>query len=247
MANNSVKTGGILAGCGCLFGLAPLIVSALAAAVGSNIGNTLHWYTLFTAPFGAIIVLVGLIGAIVGTTKSTPEDFVESISPTSETSKEDTVPAGSTEVTPVVLPPLPIMLARSVKLAYAIGFGVLLVSCGMRVTLFQPMSGILTVFDLVPVFFAGWFVYLARNANDGLAFLHLHRSQNIVSIAGCVTGLYPLAYLSDNLSMLSDSDIDQFQWGGTIITGLIPMIASIASLVFANIARAKYRASISKS
>jgi hypothetical protein len=61
MANNSVKTGGILAGAGCVFGLAPLVISFAAAAVGSDIGNTLHWYTLFTAPVGAVIVIIGLV------------------------------------------------------------------------------------------------------------------------------------------------------------------------------------------
>jgi hypothetical protein len=116
----------------------------------------------------------------------------------------------------------------------------------MRVTLFQPMSGILTFFDLVPAAFAAWFVYLARNAQNGLQFLRLHQSQMIVSIAGCVAGLYPLVYLSDNISLMSDPDIEKFQWGGTIITGLIPLIASIASLIFAAIARARYRASIAK-
>jgi hypothetical protein len=68
----------------------------------------------------------------------------------------------------------------------------------------------------------------------------------VVSIAGCVVGLYPLVYLTDNISMLGDEGGDDFQWGGTIITGLIPLLASIASLVFAGIARSRYRASITK-
>jgi hypothetical protein len=102
------------------------------------------------------------------------------------------------------------------------------------------------LFDLVPAFFAGWFVFLARNAHEGLGFLRLYQSQLVVSIAGCVVGLYPLVYLSGDISLLSDQDIEKFQLGGTIITGLIPLIASIASLTFAAIARAGYRASIAK-
>ena len=247
MADNSVKVGGITAGAGCLFGLAPLIISVAAAAVGSDIGNVLHWYTFFTAPAGAVVVIIGLIMAIVGASRKTPEEFAKSVSTVAD---EDSARATSSEnkaVAPVTLPPLSASLARSVKLAYAIGFGVVLVSCVMRVTLFQPMSGILTFFDLVPAAFAAWFVYLARNAQNGLQFLRLHQSQMIVSIAGCVVGLYPLVYLSDNISLLSDADVEKFQWGGTIITGLIPLIASIASLIFAAIARARYRASIAKS
>lgn len=252
MADNSVKTGGIIAGSGCLFGLAPMIVSVAALAVGSNIGNTLHWYTFFTAPVGAIVVIVGLVTAIVGASKSSPEDLARSVLPSAEKTdsgmpdrQSDADPG--TPPAPVVLPPLPVSLARIVKLAYAVGFGVVLVSCVMRVTLFQSGSGILTLFDLVPAFFAGWFVLIARKSDDGLQFLRLVRSQMVVAIAGCVVGLYPLVYLTDNIALMGDPDVDQFQWGGTIITGLIPLIASVASLVFSGIARARYRASIAKS
>lgn len=244
MSTNSAKTGGIVAGAGCLFGLAPLIVSLLAAAVGSNIGNTLHWYTFFTAPMGAIVVVVGLVMAIVATTKTQPEEFAATIMPgAKKQSAGGTESAGATS-TPIELPPVPKGVARAVKIAYAVGFGVLLVSCILRVTLFQPMGGVLTVFDLLPAAFAGWFVLLARKAHIGLQFLRLHRSQMIVSIAGCFVGLYPLLFLEENISMLSDSGIDRFQWAGTIITGLIPMAASVASLVFAEVARSQYRSSI---
>jgi hypothetical protein len=222
MATNKIKTGGILAGAGCLFGLAPLGISFAAAAVGSDIGNTLHWYTFFTAPAGAVVVIVGLVIAIVGANKSTASDFAE-----------------STKL--AELAPLPSVLARSVKLAYAVGFGIVLVSCVMRVTMFQPFSGILTLFDLVPVFFAGWFVFLARNAHEGLGFLRLYQSQLIVSIAGCVAGLWAFVQLDTSLSLLEYDDSGAFELIGTIITGFIPAVASLASLIFAGVVRAKYR------
>jgi hypothetical protein len=250
MADNSVKIGGITAGAGCLFGLAPLIISFAAAAVGSDIGNGLHWYTFFTAPVGAVFVIIGLIMAIVGASRKTPEEFAKTVSTVSDDDAARSATAKEKPVAPATLPPLPASLARWVKLAYAIGFGVVLVSCVMRVTLFQPLSGIMTFFDMVPVVFAAWFVFLARNAQDGLQFLRLHQSQMIVSIAGCVVGLYPLVYLSDDISMLIEPNVDgldKFQWGGTVITGLIPPLASIASLIFAGIVRARYRASIAKS
>jgi hypothetical protein len=240
MANNSVKTGGILAGGGCLFGLAPLIISFIALAFGSDIGNVLHWYTFFTAPVGAVVVIAGLIIAIVGANKSTASDFAESgTAPQSQGNKSGT--ASPTAAKPVELPPLPAGLARSVKLAYAVGFGIVLVSCVMRVTIFQPFSGILTLFDLVPVFFAGWFIFLARNAQDGLGFLRLYQSQFVVSIAGCVVGLWPLVTLDTSLSLLEYDDSGAFQLIGTVITGFIPAVASLASLIFAGVVRAKYR------
>ncbi len=190
--------------------------------MGSDIGNTLHWYTFFTAPIGAVVVIVGLIIAIIGANKSTASDFAES-------------------TTSVELPPLPPGLARLVKLAYAVGFGIVLVSCVMRVTMFQPFSGFLTLFDLVPVFFAGWFVFLARNAHDGLKFLRLYQSQLVVSIAGCVAGLWPFIQLDTSLSLLEYDDSGAFELIGTIITGFIPAVASLASLIFAGVVRARYR------
>lgn len=218
MANSSVKTGGILAGSGFLFGLAPLAISLAAAAVGSDIGNTLHWYTFFTAPIGAVVVIVGLIIAIIGANKSTASDF-----------------AGSTKS--VELPPLPSGLARLVKIAYAVGFGIVLVSCVMRVV---PMFwGLLTLLELIPVFFAGWIVFLARNAHDGLGFLRLYQTQLLVSIAGCVTVLWPFGNTLSGLAY--DGSISSASFELILITGQIPQIMSIASLVFAGIVRARYR------
>jgi hypothetical protein len=249
MAKNLVKTGGILAGSGCLFGLAPLIISFAAAAVGSDIGNTLHWYTFFTAPAGAIVVIVGLVIAIVGASKSTASDFVESAEVSNESAEvsEANESGVAAEAKPVELPPLPVGLARTIKITYAFGFVVILVSCVMRVTIFQPFSGILTLFDLVPVFFAGWFVFLARNAHEGLGFLRLYQSQLVVSIAGCVVGLWPLVTLDTSLQLLAFGDVDVFQLVGSTITSLIPAVASLASLVFAGVVRAMYRRGLKSS
>jgi hypothetical protein len=239
MANKQIKQGGIVAGAGCLFAIAPIVVALVAVPFNSDIGNTLPWLTFLTAPAGAIAVIVGIIMAIVGSSKSKPEDLVKGAA-------SGAVPTPSaTPATAVSLPPLSRGLARSVKLAYAFGFGVVLVSCVMRVTLFQPGFSILTIFDMVPAFFAGWLVWLARKSSEGLHFLRLAQSQMIVSIAGCVVGLWPLIFLEEHIALLDSDGIDRFQWAGTIITGLIPFAASIASLIFAGIARAIYRRSIS--
>jgi hypothetical protein len=246
-ANKSIKTGGILAGAGCLFGIAPLALALAAAAIGSDAANVLPWATYLTAPVGAVVVIVGLIIAIVGATKSTPEDLAKSVSTIADKSGSKTAAGPGTPSAPVALPPLSDSLARSVKIAYAFGFVVLLVSCAMRVTIFQPFSGILTFFDLVPVFFAGWFVFLARNAQNGLQFLRLVQAQMIVSIAGCVVGLWPLITLDTSLGLLEYGDVDVFQLVGTAITSLIPAVASLASLIFAGVARARYRRGLKSS
>lgn len=240
MANKEIKKGGIVAGAGCLFAITPIVVALVVVPFSSDIGNTLPWLTFLTAPAGAIAVIVGIVMAIVGSSKSKPEDLVKGTA-------SGAVPTPSaTPATAVSLPPLSRGLARSVKLAYAIGFGVVLVSCVMRVTLFQPGFSILTLFDMVPAFFAGWLVWLARKSSEGLHFLRLAQSQMFVSIAGCLAGLWPLLLLEENIEMLNAEEIDQFQWAGTIITGLIPFAASIASLIFAGIARVIYRRSISR-
>lgn len=212
-------TGGILAGAGCIFGLAPLIISFIAMlAFGIDIGF-LHWYVFDTAPVGAAVVIVGFIISIVGANKSTASDFAES--------------TRSVELPPL---PLPSGLARLVKLAYAVGFGIVLVSCVMRVTMFW---GLLTLLELIPVFFAGWLVFLARNAHDGLGFLRLYQTQLLVSIAGCVAVLWPFGNTLSRLA--SDDSVSSASFELIAITGQIPLIASIASLVFAGIVRAIYR------
>jgi hypothetical protein len=142
---------------------------------------------------------------------------------------------------PVELPPLPSGLARTVKFAYAFGFVVVLIGCVMRVTIFQPFSGIMILFDFVPVIFAGWFVFLARKAHEGLGFLRLYQSQLFVSIAGCVVALWPLVTLDTSLQLLASGSGNASQLVGTAITDFIPAVASLASLVFAGVVRAKYR------
>ena len=247
MVNKEIKKGGIIAGAGCLFAIAPIAVAVIAVQFSSDIGNVLPWLTFLTAPAGAVAVIVGIIIAIVGASTSKPEDLVKAEASGAGPASRATVTSSAEPATPASLPPLSRGLARSVKLAYAIGFVVVLVSCVVRATLFQPGFSILTIFDLVPAFFAGWLVWLARGSSEGLHFLRLVQSQLIVSIAGCVFGLWPLINLRANIEMLDFDGIDRFQWAGTIITDLIPFAASVSSLVFASIARSRYRESIAKS
>jgi hypothetical protein len=255
MAKSSVKTGGILAGAGCVFGIAPMAIMFAIGGIASVLGmdlnalnglSVLGWFTFFTAPLGAVVVIVGLVIAIVGATKSTSSDFAESAMST-----QGQVKSGGTgtpsDAKPVELPPLPSGLARTVKIAYAFGFVVVLVGCVMRVTVFQPFSGIMVFFDFVPAIFAGWFVFLARNAHEGLGFLRLYQSQLFVSIAGCVVALWPLVTLDTTLSLLEYDDSAAFSLVGTAITDFIPAVASLASLVLAGVVRTMYRRGLKSS
>jgi hypothetical protein len=255
MAKSSIKTGGILAGAGCVFGIAPMAImfaiGGIAWVLGMDMNalnglSVLGWFTFYTAPLGAVVVIVGLVIAIVGATKSTSSDFAESAMSTQGQAK-----AGGTgtpsDVKPVELPPLPSVLARTVKIVYAFGFVVVLVGCAMRVTIFQPYSGIMILFEFVPVIFAGWFVFLARNAHEGLGFLRLYQSQLVVSIAGCVVGLWPLITLDTSLSLLAYDDSAAFELVGTVITDFIPTVASLASLIFAGVVRTMYRRGLKSS
>lgn len=63
-AQNGRRSGKITMGVGCLFGLAPMAISVIALFFGSGIGNVLHWYTLYTAPIGLGVFLVGLVIAM---------------------------------------------------------------------------------------------------------------------------------------------------------------------------------------
>ena len=218
MAISSFKKGALLASAGFIIAIAPIAISNVARVLGIDIGNGLQALPLVTAPVVAMLVIMGFVIAIIGASKSTASDFAES--------------AMSVE-----LPPLPSGLARTVKIAYVFGFVVVLVGHVMRTTIFPPVSEITSPFDLVPVIFAGWFVFLARNAHEGLGFLRLYRSQLVVSIAGCVAG---------GVFLLVTTGGDVFQIVGTEIIGLIPLGASVASIVFAGVARWRYRQSIAK-
>jgi hypothetical protein len=192
---------------------------------------------------------VGLVIAIVGASRSTASDFSESAAVSNESAEvsEADESGVAAEIKPVGLPPLPSGLARTVKIVYAFGFVVVLVGCAMRVTIFQPYSGIMILFEFVPVIFAGWFVFLARNAHEGLGFLRLYQSQLVVSIAGCVVGLWPLITLDTSLSLLAYDDSAAFELVGTVITDFIPTVASLASLIFAGVVRAMYRRGLKSS
>ena len=235
MANNTVRTGGILAGAGCLFGLAPLIISLLAAAMGSGIGNVLHWYTFFTAPVGLVVFIVGIVMAIVAASKRTPSELAAAASIQGETA------ASSAESQPVALPPVPTRIASKIRLFYLVLAIILTCSAAITLGFGLGLGGVMIPFELVPPAFAWWLWRIARNAEDGGQFLRLHNMQRIMAIAGCVTGIYPLFYAPITLELLSDADVDAALLMTQTITGLLPLAASIASLFFGQWALRNYR------
>lgn len=73
MAISSGKPGGVLAGCGCIFAISPLIMALVTAPFNSG-ADVWHWYLVATVPMGAVVVITGLILAAVGANKSATED-----------------------------------------------------------------------------------------------------------------------------------------------------------------------------
>lgn len=86
MANSSGKPGGILAGCGCIFALSPLIMAIVTAPFNSG-ADVWHWYLVSTVPVGGVVVIAGLIIAALGANKSAAEDSAGE--PESEPSASD--------------------------------------------------------------------------------------------------------------------------------------------------------------
>lgn len=73
MENSSGNPGGVLAGCGCIFAIAPIIMSVVTAPFNSG-ADVWHWYLVTTFPIGGVVVITGLIIAGVGGNKSATED-----------------------------------------------------------------------------------------------------------------------------------------------------------------------------
>ena len=73
MSDSSVKPGGVLAGCGCIFAISPIIMSVVTAPFNSG-ADVWHWYLVTTFPIGGVAVITGLIIAAVGAIKGATED-----------------------------------------------------------------------------------------------------------------------------------------------------------------------------
>jgi hypothetical protein len=73
MENSSGNPGGVLAGCGCIVAISPIIMSIATAPFNSG-ADVWHWYLVSTVPLGGFVVIIGLIIAGVGGNKSATED-----------------------------------------------------------------------------------------------------------------------------------------------------------------------------
>lgn len=73
MSDSSVKPGGVLAGCGCIFAISPIIMAAVSYAFNGG-PDAWHWYLVTTFPIGGVMVITGLILAAVGAIKGATKD-----------------------------------------------------------------------------------------------------------------------------------------------------------------------------
>jgi MFS family permease len=212
-----VRAGIILAISGLAFGIAPLAISLLAAALGSDIGNVLHWFTLMTAPIGIIASIVGLVMAARSTSKE-PVKLRGKL----RNQTPDLLPAPSRGVT------------RTLRIVYVAGAIIVAASALLRVTIFQPNSGIVILIDMTPAFLAALLAKKALAPQSALTFLQFHKTQAIICWGGLVlSGPIGLLGASSSLAFINDEDIVVSQLIGTAITGLTPAAACLASLIFA--------------
>ena len=220
-----------VAGGGCIFGLLPLIFSFLALALGSNAGNVIHWYTLFTAPIGGLVVVAGIVIASVQAAKNSNLSGYRKLE-----AKEN--PASSKGADPdkavnaEISQKFSSKVIRFIRISYILGAALVVLSSFSRAFYFQG-GGILTLFDLLPAAFAILFVVLAWRSTTSTNFMKLFVVQRVVGIAGITLSLWPLIYLTTYIDLLQDPEIESLQMLGTIITDYVPAIASIASLIFA--------------
>lgn len=214
---SEVRTGLIIVASGILFAIAPIGISLIAAPFGSNIGSTLPWLTFLTAPLGAIAAIVGLVIAARGSSRET----VNLRGVLSDTDV-NTLPAPSPAIT------------RTLRAAYIVGAVVITVSALLRVTVFQPLGGILTLVDLTPIILALILAKKTLAVNAAAPFLQFHRTQAIICWVGILlAGPAGLFGVMTSLEMLGDPNVIASQMIGTAATGLVPVAASVTSLILA--------------
>jgi len=228
MADNSIKAGGIVAGAGCLFGLAPLIL--VFATVGSG-AEAVGWYILFTAPAGAVVVIIGLIIAIVGASRKTPEDFAKSVVTVAEESTPPTpqIPRyrnwniNSRQVGLIFL--LNIVASLIVITATIINVNVTVTASHTLLPL-----GVTVALQSIPVLLVGllmWLAWQVKSASGTPAvkvrFARLERVQRVIGIASI---LWVLPMLMFPNQFLGSETV-----GLGILAGYAPALTGIVALL----------------
>lgn len=220
---SGVRNGLIIVAAGIVFAIAPITISLIAAQFGSNIGIVLHWFTLLTAPVGAIVAIVGLVIAARGSSRETVR-----LRGALRGTSIDTLPAPSPAIT------------RTLRVVYLAGAALVAASALLRVTVFQPLGGILTLVDLTPVVLAVLLAKKALAVDTTATFLQFHRTQSIIGWVGALlagpVGLFGLS----SLEFLDEPEVVASQIIGTAITGLVPAVACVASLIVAGVLKAIY-------
>jgi hypothetical protein len=223
---------------GPIFGLAPIIISLIAAPFGSDIGMVLPWLTIATLPLGIIVSVIGVVFLLVNTSKST--------SP-----KESTGLAASPDSPAFIEGTGQNSKVKVIRLLYTLGAALILANTLYRLFVLQTAGGILYVFEFLPVGFAIWLAIEAWKLakNGGESFLQFNKMQRIVAVVGIVLGIPNILFAVGALSLEQNLDLgmteaDYLANLQSAITGMIPFVASVLSLVFMLWAKKFYKTTL---
>lgn len=223
---------------GPLFGLAPIIISLIAAPFGSDIGMVLPWLTLATLPLGIIVSVIGVVFLLVNTSKSTfPKESTGLVtSPDSPTFIEGTGQNSKVKV---------------IRFLYTLGAALIIANTLYRLFVLQTAGGILYVFELLPVGFAIWLSIEAWKLakNGGESFLQFNQMQRIIALVGIVLGIPNILFAVGTLDLEQNLDLgmteaDYLANLQSALTGIVPFVASVFSLVFMLWAKRFYKSNL---
>jgi hypothetical protein len=212
----------------------------IAAPFGSDIGMVLPWLTIATLPLGVIVSVIGVVFLLVNTSKSTsPKESTGLVaSPDSSTVIEGTGQNSKVKV---------------IRLLYTLGAALILANTLYRLFVLQIGGGILYVFEFLPVGFAIWLAIEAWKLaeNGGESFLQFNKMQRIVALVGIVLGIPNILFLfavgAPALEQNADlgwTEADYLANLQSAITGIVPFVASVFSLVFMLWAKRFYKTTI---
>lgn len=209
------RIGPTMIGAGCLFGLAPLIVSVVALFFGSGIGNVLHWYTFITAPIGLCIVVVGIV--LASRRRSTSEP-----------------PSADAAL------PLDATLRDAIRLRFTVGSAIALVAAIVGFVAAGSGSGMgwgdsIGIGSLIAAGLAVWVGLSARKISSAQSLKDFRVTQLVASVLIIIGNLGTVLSVLMSFAGFLDG-VDYYEWSAGHIASLVSALAitalAIASIVY---------------
>lgn len=195
-----------IAGTGCIFGLAPLLLSFVFALIGSGVGNVLHWYTLFTAPVGVVIVIIG-IAMWVNARGKHAKVAGEAVGPEKEVRAES-------QLSPD--------LTKSIRTKYLIGAGIAAVLAILETVISFPMTGSIGIGAMALIGGSVWVAVIANKLPTTRDFQQLRLASLVTTVSWIVLyGLSVVAFASSLVVTVGDPSAES--GGDEIVLRLVPV------------------------